>query len=465
MANTGTSNGVGYRIDPYYPGNGTTVDFRTSTSGGASQTVHFTFDRDVLAFSLEVNGVLAPGSKLVGYDVNGNEIDARPLVPQVMTLLGRLTGSSSNFTRYEVRGTAARPLRSARLIPAFSDSLNCRGISAFSAVTPYQPPPVVITPGTGITDVVDLAKLVQVSTPSVERMYVKNSMAPIAPEEIQLRNLSTEIDIRVGLRGAGGVSYEPSVVDLPKNSTVTVKVVFNPAEVNNLREGINTVGTILDLTTSTPVVLPPFPVEPPTIPPQQIPRLNKWFEERFTGSPEGLDSTDISVILSRPPVETRWIDTINYQDGTITAPMSIRWTGRFTFEQGTYHFKATYDDGMRVWVDGVLLIDDWSSGPARTNMKRHTMSSGEHDIRVEYFNGLTNCHAALSWNKMMVPPVIPSEIPTLPPEPDTPRRPDPRDERTVPGSSGNTGGRLGGRGTEEWVDTNDGFRRYREEVE
>ena len=38
---------------------------------------------------------------------------------------------------------------------------------------------------------------------------------------------------------------------------------------------------------------------------------------------------------------------------------SVRWSGSFTFPTGTSTFNATADDGVRLWVDGVLLIDKW----------------------------------------------------------------------------------------------------------
>lgn len=460
MPYTGNSNGVGYRVDPYYMGSGD-VDFLTNPTGGAPQTVHIMFDRGVLAFSVEIAGSWRVGSKVIGYDANGNAIDTRLIEPSAGGVIGRIINRRS-FTRYEVRGQASNPLRSVRIIPAELDSLSLRGLSVFSAVTPYLPPPVVITPGSGNTPSVDLATLIQVSTPSVERVYVKDSLVPITSEEIHIRNLSTEIDIRVGLRGAGGVSFEPSAVDVLRNTTVPVRVIFNSTEVNNLREGINTISAILDLTTNTPIVAPPRPVEHPFIPSRPPRPLNKWYEERFHGAPQGMDSTDVSVIMGRDPYIAQWVNNINYLDGSIPAPTSIRWTGKFIFEDARYQCTATYDDGMRVWVDGVLVIDDWASGASRTTVRTVQMSEGEHDLRVEYFNGLTHCRAAVSFHK-----IVDSSAP------DDPRpRPRPIDDNETPyipnpdnyqRPNGNVG--PSPRDYErEWIDNNDGFRRTRDEI-
>jgi hypothetical protein len=44
---------------------------------------------------------------------------------------------------------------------------------------------------------------------------------------------------------------------------------------------------------------------------------------------------------------------------------SVRWTGRVqALDAGQYSFFTTADDGVRVWVDGQLLIDRWADNPA-----------------------------------------------------------------------------------------------------
>ena len=47
---------------------------------------------------------------------------------------------------------------------------------------------------------------------------------------------------------------------------------------------------------------------------------------------------------------------------------SARWTGQVQAEQGgDYTFVTTSDDGVRLWVDGKQVIDDWNVHPARTD--------------------------------------------------------------------------------------------------
>ena len=80
---------------------------------------------------------------------------------------------------------------------------------------------------------------------------------------------------------------------------------------------------------------------------------------------------------------------------------SIRWKGRFYFSAGTYRFTASYDDGVRLWVDGKLLIDDWDSdGPTETSYATIYLSSGYYDIRLDYFEDYWKGDVRLTWQRV-----------------------------------------------------------------
>ena len=55
---------------------------------------------------------------------------------------------------------------------------------------------------------------------------------------------------------------------------------------------------------------------------------------------------------------------------------SVRWTKREWFESAVYTFYATMDDGMRVYVDGDLIIDEWRDRAVREVTARREMSAG-----------------------------------------------------------------------------------------
>ncbi|MDD9204890.1 PA14 domain-containing protein, partial [Georgenia sp. 10Sc9-8] len=53
---------------------------------------------------------------------------------------------------------------------------------------------------------------------------------------------------------------------------------------------------------------------------------------------------------------------------------------------GTYEFTARADDGVRVYVDDELVIDEWhGSGGQDLYTGDKTLTDGSHNVVVEYF--------------------------------------------------------------------------------
>ena len=95
-------------------------------------------------------------------------------------------------------------------------------------------------------------------------------------------------------------------------------------------------------------------------------------------------------------VMTRSDPNINFNFGTAApaasipanTPFSIRWTGQIKpAKSGTYTFASKSDDGIRVWVDGNLVIDDYHD-QAAVNVSKGTISlnAGQaYTLRVDYY--------------------------------------------------------------------------------
>lgn len=88
--------------------------------------------------------------------------------------------------------------------------------------------------------------------------------------------------------------------------------------------------------------------------------------------------------------------------GTAIRPdlFSARWTALVDLEGGSYRFTSRSDDGIRVWVDGVRIIDNWTVHPETVDAVTVPLDAGEHEIRVEYFENTGLARAALSWERM-----------------------------------------------------------------
>ena len=83
--------------------------------------------------------------------------------------------------------------------------------------------------------------------------------------------------------------------------------------------------------------------------------------------------------------------------GVAANNFSARWTTRATFEAGSYRFTARADDGVRVWVDGVRIIDAWRDQAPATYTATRTLTAGAHEIRMEYYENAGGAVAQLSW--------------------------------------------------------------------
>lgn len=68
----------------------------------------------------------------------------------------------------------------------------------------------------------------------------------------------------------------------------------------------------------------------------------------------------------------------------LPARFAARWTGRFTISGPTL-FSATSDDGVRVWVDGQLIIDAWSDHGPTTYTANLPLTPGLHVVKVDYY--------------------------------------------------------------------------------
>lgn len=79
---------------------------------------------------------------------------------------------------------------------------------------------------------------------------------------------------------------------------------------------------------------------------------------------------------------------------------SIRWTRNVLFDGGTYRFYALVDDGVRLYVDNRLVIDQWRDSNSITFFKEADITSGVHEVKVEYYEFGHQARITVWWEKL-----------------------------------------------------------------
>ncbi len=151
-----------------------------------------------------------------------------------------------------------------------------------------------------------------------------------------------------------------------------------------------------------PYIPPPQPYIPPTeVPPQptvgfvpsSVPVITAWRGDYYANRS-----------LSGNPLFTRDDPAINFDwsnvgptSGMPTQNFSVRWTRVLNFPEGSYRFHVHVDDGVRLWVDNQLLIDQWHDSPGVDYTANVTLTQGAHLVRLEYYQASGATQIQLWW--------------------------------------------------------------------
>jgi hypothetical protein len=79
---------------------------------------------------------------------------------------------------------------------------------------------------------------------------------------------------------------------------------------------------------------------------------------------------------------------------------SVRWSGRIEARYSeTYTFYTNSDDGVRLWVDGQLIVDNWTDHAPTENSGMIALGAGQrYDLRLEYYESGGGAVIQLSWS-------------------------------------------------------------------
>jgi hypothetical protein len=157
-----------------------------------------------------------------------------------------------------------------------------------------------------------------------------------------------------------------------------------------------------------------------------------WGAVEFTYVPKP-NRLDLTVAISNQ--SRRTLADFDMKLGALAFPalpmgsdgFSARWSGQVDPRHSEeYTFYTRTDDGVRLWVDGRLIIDKWVNQGATEHSGKIELAAGRrYDVKMEYFENTGDAAARLSWSSpSREKEVIPSE-------------------RLFPGPGGRTGGGTG----------------------
>ncbi|HKS36359.1 MAG TPA: PA14 domain-containing protein, partial [Verrucomicrobiae bacterium] len=139
-----------------------------------------------------------------------------------------------------------------------------------------------------------------------------------------------------------------------------------------------------------------------------VPSVGSWI--RITsggGSGNGLNGEYYDAINFSQRRVTRTDATVNFDWGTASPDpsigadtFSVRWTGQAQPQfSETHTFYTRTDDGVRLWVNGSLIIDKWiDQGPTEWSGSLALTGGVKYNIQMEYYENGGGAVAQLSWS-------------------------------------------------------------------
>ncbi|MHC5056994.1 MAG: S8 family serine peptidase [Planctomycetota bacterium] len=120
-----------------------------------------------------------------------------------------------------------------------------------------------------------------------------------------------------------------------------------------------------------------------------------------------------NVDMSGRPVTSRVDSTVNFLWNNSNKPFnqgrddfSVSWSGHVLAdydETYTFYMDTEADDGVRAWVDGVPLFDDWDSPVAGEHNGTIALAAGErYTITIDFREATGDAIARLSWSSPSV---------------------------------------------------------------
>jgi endoglucanase len=114
---------------------------------------------------------------------------------------------------------------------------------------------------------------------------------------------------------------------------------------------------------------------------------------------DNMDFTNLKVTRTDANVNFNW-GTGSPASSMGIDTFSVRWTGQVQpIYSQTYTFYTTSDDGVRLWVNGAQVINNWTDHAPTENSGTIALTAGQkYDIKMEYYESGGGAVAQLAWS-------------------------------------------------------------------
>ena len=112
-----------------------------------------------------------------------------------------------------------------------------------------------------------------------------------------------------------------------------------------------------------------------------------------------------ALIAEEPAIDHSWQNN-SPPPGISIDNFSGHWQGIFTFLAGRYIFHTLSDDGVRLKIDGRVVIDGWKLQAPTDYYATVPLTAGVHRIEIEYYQAYGDARLKLDWK-----PVLTCDLP------------------------------------------------------
>jgi len=163
------------------------------------------------------------------------------------------------------------------------------------------------------------------------------------------------------------------------------------------------------------VIIVPPPPPPPVV---NVPTLTGWLVEGWKNNPI---VPPAGMPTRAPDITLTEMQTIGYASTTTVEPLvglgnnyyAMRYRRKFVLDAGEWAMNVSSDDGVRVYLDSVLIYESWrNQAQVIVPVKFTVASAGEKTITVDHFEGDWIAGLTVTTPIKVTPPVTGNPLPS-----------------------------------------------------